>query len=1294
MSETPVPSIESDAVVRNKQREAWRMVTIGLVVVYFICALSFLFVREVLVPRADDYRLEIAAALGNAIGLPVSIDALSADLSGLRPRLHLSGLLLRDAAGRPALRLEAVDATIAWSSLLRGHAHFHSLVVRAPELALRREANGELFVAGVRIDTQASGTGFSDWLLNQREIVIRDAALTWSDAQRGAPELRLDQVNLRLSNVGGRYRFGVSARPPAGLGAGLDLRGDLVGTNPADLSTWAGQVYLSLDDADLGGWRDWVDYPVELAGKGGVRAWLGLDGGRVGLLAANIGLDEVVTRLSPDLPALSLSKAYGRFALQRDAAGMMLTTRGLTLETGEGLSITATDLDLKLKGDLDGKSGDGVFSVNRVDLAALAGLAAHLPLDESVRERLAGFDPDGHADDVRLEWRGPVSEPATWKLKMRFADIGVRPQGVIPGMRGLSGSVEGDEKAGRVRIAGENAVVDLPAVFPEPRLALSTLRVEGGWSRRGQRLAIDIDQLTFENPDAAGTASGRYFPAAEGAGEIDLTARLTRAEGGAVWRYLPFVAGAQTRDWLRDSLVGGRVPEARLRLKGAIHDFPFRDPTKGQFLVVTRVSGAQLNYAHGWPAITDIAAEVRFDGPAMRISADSARIFDVALTRVVAAVPDLDAPGGAVMSVKGRASGLTSDFLRFVSESPVSRRIDGFTDHMKAEGRGSLDLQLTLPLNHIDDSKVKGEYRFGANRLWVVEGLPPLGDASGSLRFTEKEFEIPSAKARMYGEPMQLSARALPTGGLRFQAEGGASLRAVREQYGWRALEHLSGTARWSTAVDVKAEGASVKVESDLVGLASSLPEPLNKSAAASWPLRVDLMFPAGGVRHDIRVVLADRMSLELSRRASGSGWEVERGGLGVFAPLRVTPGGVMVAARVEELDVDAWRKVFDGSEGEGSAEEGEHQQSLPLTGLDFTARRVHALGQTLNAVKLTAQTDSEGWKGRVASAEAEGEFDWRSSREGTVHARLKRLALGSADEATREASSTDESEPPRQLPGLDIVADQFVLRGKQLGRLEVQARNRAGVWHLDSVSLANPDGSLTGLGQWRPGAAPMTDLDFKIQTNNIGRFVSRLGYADAVRDGSAMLGGVVSWRGGPTRIDYPSLSGTIGLDARDGQFRKLDPGAGRLLGVLSLQSLPRRLTLDFRDVFSEGFAFDRISGSINVVAGVMRTDNLEIRGPAARVQMKGSANLAKETQSLRVTVQPTLSESIAIGAAAGLINPVAGVVTYLAQKALSDPIEKFFAFNYAVTGGWADPKVEKLSGNSNTNTNTEPEQE
>jgi uncharacterized protein YhdP len=353
----------------------------------------------------------------------------------------------------------------------------------------------------------------------------------------------------------------------------------------------------------------------------------------------------------------------------------------------------------------------------------------------------------------------------------------------------------------------------------------------------------------------------------------------------------------------------------------------------------------------------------------------------------------------------------------------------------------------------------------------------------------------------------------------------------------------------------------------------------------------------------------------------------------------------------------------------------------LPLAGMTLEVERLRVFGQALTALNVRAVADDGGWRARLDSTQAQGEFDWRDAGDGTLQARFRRVTLeGGASRGDAPAPTTEADLSPRRLPGLDIRVDAFSIGTLALGRLEVLARNRSGQWWLERLSVIHPDGRLTGKGLWQAGARPRTELDFMLETADIGRFTHALGYPDTVRGGRARLGGKLEWQGAPTRIHYPSLSGNLDLDAEQGQFNQLEPGVGRLLGILSLQALPRRITLDFRDVFSEGFAFDRISGSIAVSGGVMRTDPLEIRGPAARVLMRGSADIAAETQNLRVTVQPTLTESIAIGAAAGLINPVAGVVTYLAQKALSDPIEKLFAYDYAITGSWSDPVVEKLA--------------
>ncbi|WP_050414801.1 YhdP family protein [Azoarcus sp. CIB] len=1279
-----LPDVRSMVSTARRGR-LWRVLSVVLLVAWFIAGAGYLFVREVLVPRVGEFREEVAGAISAAAGLPVSIEGLAADLSGLRPRLHLAGFELKDNAGRPALRLESIDATLSWSSLLRVEPHFHRIELTGPVLAMRREVDGAIYIAGVRIDPEETAGGtLADWLFAQREIVVRDASLGWTDALRGAPELNLAGVQFRLLRSGPRYQFALQAHAPAELAPMVEVRGDMASRTPADPSSWLGQVYLAADDASLGGWRTWIDYPVALAGEGGVRAWVGLGDGGINALAVDLALDDVHTRLGDDLPVLELAGVRGRLSGRRTPDGMEFSARGLELATVDGLAIAPTDLDLVLHGTGDGTPDGGKFTSGRLDFRVLSNLATHLPFDQVVRQRLGAFAPQGTLDDLRLEWRGPPERLETWKIHARFDGIALNPQGALPGLAGMSGELEGDERNGRFRIAGQNAALELPAVFPESHIGFSSLRADGRWTQSAGRLEIALDSANFENPDATGTASGRYWPAAEGAGEIDLNARLTRAESSAVWRYLPHVVNDETRTWLRHGIVGGRVPDARLRLKGKLDDFPFRDRKSGEFLVTTRVFGARLDYAEGWPSITNIDGEVRFDGPGMRITADRARIFGVALANVVADVPDLDAPGGEIMSIHGRAAGPTADFLRFVSESPVSRRIDGFTDAMRAEGTGALDLKLVLPLRHIDTSTVKGEYRFAANRLTVVDGLPPLTEAAGVVRFTENVLEIPEARARLYGEPLQLAAHTAKDGGVLFDARGAFKVQAVREAHDWPGLDHLSGGTEWQANIDVRSQGTRVVVDSALAGVASSLPEPLNKSATAAWPLRVTLDFPANGKSESLSVALEGRGDLLLERRREGDAWGATRGGVGVHAGIPAGESGFAIAAKLDELDIDAWRKVLDAATA-GERKDAQAGGSIAVAGVDLRAKRLTGFGQELGDAHITARADDGGWKGRIDSREAEGDFDWRDGGDGTLRARLKRLVLAGNHDAAEDAPDALESvaeaeEPPRRLPALDVVVDRFSLRGIEFGRLELQARNRGGMWHLDSVSLANPDGKLGGSGLWRPGTRPQTDLDFRLEARDIGQLASRLGYGEVVRGGKAVLAGKIAWRGAPTRIHYPSLTGTMMVEAEDGQFRKLNPGMGRLLGVLSLQSLPRRLTLDFRDVFSEGFAFDSISGSIKAASGQLRTDDLQIRGPSARVRMSGSVDLEDETQDLRVRVQPTLAESVALGAAAGLINPVAGVVAYVAQKALSDPIERMFAFSYSITGNWADPKVEKLS--------------
>jgi uncharacterized protein YhdP len=230
---------------------------------------------------------------------------------------------------------------------------------------------------------------------------------------------------------------------------------------------------------------------------------------------------------------------------------------------------------------------------------------------------------------------------------------------------------------------------------------------------------------------------------------------------------------------------------------------------------------------------------------------------------------------------------------------------------------------------------------------------------------------------------------------------------------------------------------------------------------------------------------------------------------------------------------------------------------------------------------------------------------------------------------------------------------------------------------------MSNPYGTLAGKGQWQiSDGKNLTQLDFKIDSSDVGKLLERLGYPGTLRAGTAKLGGKLEWFGPPTSLDYATLSGDMTVEASNGQFLKLDPGAaGKLLGLISLQGLPRRISLDFNDVFSKGFAFDNITGKVAVKTGLMRTERLQIDGPSARVTMRGEVDLKQETQRLNVNVQPELGGTAALGVA--LINPIAGAATWLAHKVLQNPLNHMFGFDYLITGKWDDPVVEKISGNA-----------
>jgi uncharacterized protein YhdP len=339
---------------------------------------------------------------------------------------------------------------------------------------------------------------------------------------------------------------------------------------------------------------------------------------------------------------------------------------------------------------------------------------------------------------------------------------------------------------------------------------------------------------------------------------------------------------------------------------------------------------------------------------------------------------------------------------------------------------------------------------------------------------------------------------------------------------------------------------------------------------------------------------------------------------------------------------------------------------------------------------------DGQVWRANVDAAQLNGYLEYRQpsgTGNGRLLARLARLSIAAAAASDVE---TLLDEQPASIPALDIVVDDFELRGKKLGRLEIDAVNRGvgSEWRLNKLGLTMPEASFIATGNWallsaqqptasrggRPAAERRrTVMNFRLDVADAGQLLTRLGMKDVVRRGRGKLEGQVAWLGSPLALDYPSMNGAFVVNVESGQFLKADPGLAKLLGVLSLQSLPRRLALDFRDVFSEGFPFDFVRGDVAIAQGIASTNNLQMKGVNAAVVMDGKADIARETQDIKVVVVPEINAGTA-SLVAGVINPAIGLGTFLAQLFLREPLSRAATQEFQIDGTWAEPRVTRLA--------------
>ncbi|MEO8752971.1 MAG: DUF3971 domain-containing protein, partial [Casimicrobiaceae bacterium] len=991
-----------------------RFATDAILAAVFLCCALLLAIRFIVFPNLDDYREAIASKLGKELGQPVAIASIAGSWDGWNPKLSITGFAIRDGtnpAAPPVLLLPRVDLVVAWTSLLVLDLRLRELAIDSPELSVRRDASGRLHVAGVEIDpsTQGDDTRFTDWLLRQREINVRNALLTWKDDLRDAPPLVLDHVMFTLQQSYGHHRFGLVGNPPPALASPLDFRGEITATSSKDWRAAKGRFYVRLDYADVAQWRAWIPVlrPVE-SGQGAVRVWFDFADGKPTNVVADLELTGVRGRVAANLPQGDLSHLGGRITWKSSPGRRELATQGLSFraQSGQELAPVALTMAFTLDESAEGAITGGDVTFDTLDVAPLSVLAEHLPFPEKWRQDLVAFALRGSVTGGKFSWQGPPDAPTKYSGGGAFSRLAIAANEALPGASGVSGSFTFDETHGDLKLESRDMRVSLPRVFAD-MLMFDTASGAVHWSKGDDGLRIGIDNVRFVTPHTSGTASGSWRSRPQGPGIIDLRAQLARADAKNLYAYLPLTLDRHVRDWLRFGVKQGIATDVKIALAGDLADFPFADPKRGQFLVTFHATDATLDYVEGWPEITAIDADVKFEGTGLAIDAKSGRIFGAQVGPVKVDIPHLGVQF-PLLTIAGEATGTTTDFLRFVDESPVAEWTEHFTDGMQATGNGKLTLDVQLPLGKGSGVKVTGDYQFIGNQL-RVPGVPALAQVNGHLVFTDLTMQSRDLSAETFGGTTKIAVSSAE-GRVRIAANGTANLALLKGELELPVLQRISGIGEYQFNALVRAEGASWTLASDLKGVTIELPAPLGKDAVEAAAIRIERSEASGKANEDLMTV-AYRGDLRfVAHRLLGKDSStVDRALLllGPAAARSATPDrpGLWVRGQIGDLDLDEWLALYakeapKGATG-GAAEKA--AGALELNGIDLETKRIDIFSRVLHDLKVVALRSDTDWRLRLSGREVEGTAVWRGPAaglpNGRVMARLTRFMPPGPDE-------------------------------------------------------------------------------------------------------------------------------------------------------------------------------------------------------------------------------------------------------------------------------------------------------
>jgi uncharacterized protein (TIGR02099 family) len=1254
------------------------------VLIIIAAVVSSLF--RALTPWAKQYKTEVEQHLSTLLGEPVTIDTMETGWYWFEPVIKLKHVSVSNGQSDVIQLKKLLVGINLFSSLWNWQIQPGVLYIDSLNLSLRQtETNWQVEgLAGtpqMRLDA-STYQAILAWILAQQKIIIKNVST--EVYLKDGSKIPVKALNLSVAQKGGLYHIKGSASLDREVTTFSWLAE--MALDPYALKESRGHLFFSAERLKLAAWQKF--FPMSHfkinKGDGNIQLWLDWKAGQVESAQSRLSIHHFALEDLSNNQNYLLPYFNANLAFKPSKSGWALTADHLKFELGH-TKWPENSLMIRYEA-----SNETYFVyIKHLILESLIAISPVWPKDY---QALIAAQPHGALSDTQFTAKNLKIE----YLLTRFTKLGWKALeenkgespnviAAIPGVDNLAGVLHWQQSEGSLELDGEKTVI---APRGEPPVTFTALNGSFSWKELSHGLHVSMERLVINHPQLLVSASGAIDDVTrDSAGQLNLAAQISANNAQRWLTYLPSQhLKAKLNAWLKNDIKHIDNIVAEVNVNGQASDFPF-DKAPGQFEIKGYARGVDLHFVKNWPLTIDMDAWFKVNKRLFEVDVAHANLLGIIIKNGNIRIDDIGLNRETLL-LHTKVDADTQKALNYILATPLGKKLSALK-MLRMKGDFNLDLRLEAPLYpENDDVLALGDITFNNNQLTVNHtfGDVQLNDLDGSLQFDHDGILDSNLNASIMDYPVTISIQSVrkPKPYVEVSIKGKTTIDVLRDKLDLPIFSLMHGQLWLESLITLTDEPSDldhIRIQSSLEGVAINLPQPFGKTVTIKAPLTVDVDFnPAKAVR--IRMNYDDRVSSDLWFSGPKGKFHLEKGEirLGSRQALWQKQQGLQVVGVLPLFDLKQWQNALSKLPTLVS----DKNLLYAIQFVDVVLKKTIVGNQSFEDVNLKVVKQLQNvWSVNIRQQDVMAQLQYQSKSnrlKGTFSKlRLKKIPTDA------KGKLPSSSLKPHDLPGLDLQINDFQFGDLDLGDVKIQTTAQKHAWRLDYCKITTPYYQFTAKGQWTQDKTSSTYLQANLDINDLAKALARWKISPVVEAHKGNIQFQGTWPGAFHDFSLARVSGQLAISFKNGRITNLSPeteeklGLGKLLSILSLQTIPRRLKLDFSDLSNDGYSFDEFKGNFKVANGLMTTQDSFINGPIAYASMKGDLDIARQLYNLDLKVSPHVTASLPVVATiAG--GPVAGIATWVISKIINQGMQKISGYTYKVSGPWKQPVVQQVS--------------